>query len=630
MKQVELSFFSPDRTPKKRPNEEDRGEGDSKRVKASEGSETGTNGERKQLVTPPIEIIRSADDDDVEEKDEEVERNGVEDRTGDGAGNKESDLKIVQTGEPHKIDERKLKKQKEVEEKRLVKAEEKRIKKAQLEEEKRVKKEKLEEEKRIRKEKLEEEKRIKREKLEEEKRIKREKLEEEKRIKKELLEEEKKLKKEQREKEKIERQKKKEEDKQKRKAEQDEKKRLKEEECERQKEADEERKRKHSIMNFFHVKTTNVKKTAPTVVSVVENSSATKAEEAKERSDYESFFLPFYVKPNTRLAQQNPERSQFTALNEFLSGKAKVKESFEDYLRNCKDDELLEVETADEVTHKMNLGMIKESQEEFKKVPKKFLQFYENLKAPYCGTYSYSVFDVNEKIATDPFVRVTSTKDLNVNYDYDSDLEDPEDEEDGEGIDLDDEDDEDEDDDEDASGDSSDIDEFVEKDSNNSQASKQKILGPLKPETRWMGEEVTEEDVFGKYFESLGYERLRYSISFPIDPFNDYWKEATVPSKTADTVEPLADGNSTPGTSVVEPMTVKKKIITDTADLRKLIGFILNNRDYTLNTLTELMQKQVLSQYPRSVVKNSIRHFASFNKKQNVWIVNVHEDVSVV
>lgn len=69
-------------------------------------------------------------------------------------------------------------------------------------------------------------------------------------------------------------------------------------------------------------------------------------------------------------------------------------------------------------------------------------------------------------------------------------------------------------------------------------------------------------------------------------------------------------------------MKVRKKTITKEEDVKKLVEFITKNSNYTLGTLTELLQKQIFTQYSRSLVRNSIKHFASFDKKQNMWVLN--------
>ncbi|QPG73627.1 hypothetical protein FOA43_000939 [Brettanomyces nanus] len=561
MKQVELAFFSSNKVSKKHELEDnDARDKNTKKIRTEEDD--------IHLATPPTEISDGSDIEVVEE----VERGHI-DRTEVARINKVTESKRESTPHKNSIEER--------------------------------------EQRKIRKEKEAEERRLKKEKETEERRLKKEKLEEKRQLKKEKIEEERRSKKVQKEKEKLERQKKREE----KKAEQEVMRKQKEEERQKQIEEKEkekilaeEQRKKHSITNFFKLKST----THQDEEYGNEGKYLPIDEIRQDKSDYESFFLPFYVRPETKLVDLRPEKREV----DVNSGS-----SFQSFLRGFKLDEPVhQYSTAQAVVQKMNLGMIKESEDEFMKVPKKFLQFYENVKAPYCGTYSFTIYDVNEDLAINPFAKISTTKDLSINYDYDSDLEKPEDdeEEEGEDIDLeaDDEDDEDEDSSDELSGESSDFDGFVEKedDSQGSSNSKRKILGPLKPESRWIHGTIGDDDAFGQYFNTLGFERLNYTIQFPIDPLCEYWKVEAGSAAT-----PFSTSSSSATASTLQ---AKKRTITDDADLKRMTEFILQNRDYTLNTLTELMQKQVLSQYSRSMVKNSIRQAAAFDKKKNEWVLN--------
>ncbi|KAF6009250.1 hypothetical protein HII13_003595 [Brettanomyces bruxellensis] len=368
--------------------------------------------------------------------------------------------------------------------------------------------------------------------------------------------------------------------------------------------------------------------------------------ENEGKSDFEKFFLPFYVKGNTRLVKHEIDLTKEASLEQFIrnaengENTCKSRTDLNQYFSILANKELknaseikLDYRKAGDVAQKMNLGLIKDSQEDFEKVPRAFLQFYENMKVPYCGTSSYTIFDVKETLATNPFIKITSKQGPTINYEYDSDLEESEDEGDGEDIDLENDDEDDEDDEEDISS-VSDIEGFVEKDgsdSQNSTDSKQKILGPLKPETRWLGQTFSEEDTFGKYFQGIKVKKVQAQLSFPINPFKNYWdgskkyesednssQSKSLPIGTdAHTERSLDTNNTRPGI-----MKVRKKTLTKEEDVNKLMDFVRKNSNYTLGTLTELLQKQIFTECSRSIVRNSIKHFASFDKKQNRWVIN--------
>lgn len=518
---------------------------------------------------------------------------------------------------------RKAKREKEAEEKRAKREKEALEKKEKREkeiEERRIRKAKEIEEKRVKKERLAEERRLKKEKKEEEKEERKRKFEEERRRKKEELEEKKRIK--------------------------EEAKKKKEEEKLRKLKLEEEKRKKQSITNFFHVKATkNSSKIATT--NLVETQKESNG--GKDKSDFERFFLSFYVKPNTRLIKQEVDLTRKNSLEQFIKNAEngenvpEIEADLNKFLQTLASKELISdsdlksaYKKAGDVAQKMNLGLIKDSQEEFRKVPRVFLQFYENIKVPYCGTSSYTIFDLKESISINPFVKIVSKQGPSINYEYDSDLEESEDEGDGEDIDLENDDDDDDDEEEDDTSSVSDIEGFVEKDGNDSQSStdsKQKILGPLKPETRWLGQTLPEDDAFGKYFQHIKVEKVQARLSFPIDPFKNYWQDLQKNDiKDNDDhlnsikLEADTQFGNLPGTNSIQSnvgvMKVRKKTITKEEDVKKLVEFITKNSNYTLGTLTELLQKQIFTQYSRSLVRNSIKHFASFDKKQNMWVLN--------
>ncbi|KAG7831153.1 hypothetical protein KL920_000673 [Ogataea angusta] len=462
----------------------------------------------------------------------------------------------------------------------------------------------------------EEERRLRREQEALERKMRKEREENEKRARREKLEAERLARKEQKEREKLERQQKREaearareakrqqeeEEKARRRAEQEER-ALKKAEAEleklRAKELEQQKLQKQSITNFFKPKDTK----SPT--------SSQPTPEKAANSDYHTYFLPFNVRPGVRMAQRTPQQS--AELDKFLQGQQTSSAPFRDSLVSKRSPRLYA--KASDVIQAYNLGMVKEAQEQLDRVPKKYLRFYENAKPPYLGTYSFLVTSLDFRLALDPFTKIPPDI-LQINYDFDSDLEEEDDDDEGEDVELD----EDSEEDEDGQLDeSSDIEQFVETDENGV-STKKTVIGPLVPVVSWIGQEADGQDQFAQYFSGLQYERLRHNIELPIDPMCDYWgeEEAQEPQSAIKIIE---DTRTSAGAVESGPMTVKKKIITDAAHVAKLASFIAENSDFSINTMTEIAQKQILADYSKAVVKNSIKELATFDKKTNKWAV---------
>ncbi|KAG7702057.1 hypothetical protein KL911_001295 [Ogataea haglerorum] len=466
----------------------------------------------------------------------------------------------------------------------------------------------------------EEERRLKREQEAAERKLRKEREEQEKRMRREKLEAERQARKEQKEREKLERQQKREaearareakrqqeeEERARRRAEQEER-ALKKAEAEleklRAKELEQQKLQKQSIMNFFKPKDTK---------------SPTRSHPTPEKaaaSDYHTYFLPFNVRPGVRMAQRTPQSTtqQRAELDKFFLGQQASSAPFEDSLASKKSAGLYA--KASDVIQTYNMGMLKEAQEQLDRVPVKYLRFYENARPPYLGTYSFLVTNLDFRLALDPFTKIPSDI-LPINYDFDSDLEEEDDDEEGEDVELD----EDSEEDEDGQLDeSSDIEQFVETDENGV-STKRTVIGPLVPVVGWLGQKAGEQDQFAQYFSGLQYERLRHNIELPIDPMCDYWGEED-PQEPQSATKIIEDTRTSAGAVEAGPMTVKKKIITDAAHVAKLASFIAENSDFSINTMTEIAQKQILADYSRAVVKNSIKELATFDKKTNRWAV---------
>lgn len=615
------------------------------------------------------------DDEDQEESEESIDQEIMDLAT-------ESDHEEIENveaadAEKSQSELRKLKREQEREQKQLQK---------QIEEEKKriLKQQKKEEEaerRRLKKEKEEEERRSKREKIEAEREAKRQQKEREKEEKQKKREEEAKLKEEKRKREEEEKTKKKEELERKRHEKILEKQKL-EEEKEQKKLEEEEKIKKRSITNFFKVKPTlsdgNVESTANSLTTSQTTGILAAAQvqkvntEESEKSEFQQYFLPFYVKPNAKLAE-TIKKEISSKWDEFL----KSPSSFIDEPRKVSKEKPIfegKTERAFDVLKCLNAGSMNEANRLFREVPLRYIKFYEKKQPPYFGTFSYTMSDVEEPgldLRLQPWSKITlkrsggavdieeapAGEEAVINYEYDSELEgenaEGEDDEDGEDLDSADE----EDDDDDEAG-SSDIDEFVEKDSaevtsgeresegSGGQMKKRRVIGPLVPALRHCQDEIADGDEFGEYFTTLRWERMNSDIDFPIDPFKNYWKkqgstktekEENVPStsmqgktltsalmsgakdsEASATSSKAAAAAAATGSTV--PLGVKKKVITNAEHVRILLAFVDSHKTLSLNTLAELAVKDgasqgVLGDYSRAVVKNTVKANASFDKK---------------
>ncbi|ODV82789.1 hypothetical protein CANARDRAFT_30581 [[Candida] arabinofermentans NRRL YB-2248] len=567
-----------------------------------------------------------------------------------------AETSIILTTNDKQKKPKKIKEEKELEEQARL------LKKEKIEAERIAKKEQKEKEKLERRMKREEEARIreqKRKQEEEERERKKKEIEEERERKKKEIEEERERKKKEIEEERERKKKELEEERERKRLQREEEKLKQAQEKEKQKEDEKARLKKQSITNFFKPKTP-IKANASLRDSNSALGSNVSSPLKPTKSDYEMYFLPFYLKANTTLVSKIPGKEHSKVLDLHLKGETFEYPDLKSLLRGTRQVEKLNanVPTSFDVVQLMNLGMSVEAEKLVKDVPIKYLEFYENTKAPYYGTYSFNVGDCQKNIAVNPFLKVVSSK-SNFNYNYDSDLEEDEEEEEGEDLDKDDDEDDDDEESDNAVDYGSDIEAFVDSDENSSPQDRRKIIGPLVPITSWIGKSTLgEADDFDKYFETLQYERLRHNITFPIDPLYNYWSEtpateevegmtiietekqnhltsSTLPKGDASTssetdavvVKPItataATGTNTDAVSgCSNPMTVKKVLITDIEDTTKLKYFIANNADFSINTLTEVFQKQIVTKYSKAVVKNSIKALATFDKRRNNWVMN--------
>ncbi|GMF99227.1 unnamed protein product [[Candida] boidinii] len=266
---------------------------------------------------------------------------------------------------------------------------------------------------------------------------------------------------------------------------------------------------------------------------------------------YKDYFLEFYIKSNSKITNNFPSfeetENRKILFDAFLASNVSEEQSFNSFLNssecdindNSKDYKII---SSTDVIQTINMGLSKEAQQLITKVNVKYLQFYENAKPAYCGTYSKCINDCNTELQFAPYTRLPLTDKFTLDYEFDSDLEgdnDEENDEEGDLIDSHDEEDDDDDDDEDDDDmdeDEGTNDKFLvedddEKNNGGASKSKRKIAGPLIPVVKWFGmknEDTDQSDILMQnidYFDNLQYERLHTKIDFPIDPLKDYWTD---------------------------------------------------------------------------------------------------------
>lgn len=369
---------------------------------------------------------------------------------------------------------------------------------------------------------------------EEEKRRKEEEREQQRRIKEEekkRKEEEKRRKEEEREKE--------------RKRKEEEKKR-KEEEKRKKEEA--EAAKQPKIANFFTVKS---KKSEPKADEQV------KKDEDSTKSEFDSTFLPFHIKPNCIVYPQISVEG-VTDDDGDMSSWLKSQQMERGYsIRN----------TARDVVDMMTLGQATEEEilSALNSLPRKHLQFYEDVRPPYVGTFCKP----RCWFATTPCERAVDT----LNYDYDSEAEWVQDDgEDGEDLDVNDE-------SEDALDDEDDdMDEFVAADD---ELSRRSIIGPLVPVIKW-------NDGTDDLFDNLQMEYL-CDIDGPIDPFKDYWSTSVQKNTSA------------------SPNNKKRKLIPEDG-MKQFLGRI-KGQDMNQNLLVEILKKE-FPKYSKEMIRNTLKEAA--------------------
>lgn len=318
-------------------------------------------------------------------------------------------------------------------------------------------------------------------------------------------------------------------------------------------------------------------------------------------NSYEADFLPFFQKKNVIMAPPIELRNSVQMDAYFEALKSGVAPSLDSIFKVEFSQPSLNFTTSQQLVEALNSSNLTESAvlDLVQNLPPiKYLQFYENSKPPFVGTWCSQE---HLKICANNFSPLDTTQ-TGYDYGYDSDL-DWQDEDEGEDID------ELEDGDEEEEEGDDDMDDFVD----NSELRKKGIAGPLQATSIWN----TENSVESQIFDTMKYETLDVNVSFPIDPYKSYWKntrtqelsaEASIPS-----ANPIKSSEETPNV-----LSVQRPTIQDPKVVEELIKFIEKNSDFTIGTLTELAKKEFKS-YTKNILKYTIQSVAIYNKKENGW-----------
>lgn len=325
---------------------------------------------------------------------------------------------------------------------------------------------------------------------------------------------------------------------------------------------------------------------------------------------YSRQFLPFFIKQNVvmapasdLLADELTKRiSSFDAGIKGTSQRAHLS----DLVPPQRFDKRISYTSVQQLVDALNSSTTEKQLQHLVEIlpPIKYLQFYENSKPPYIGTWCSEIHLSTNITQLNPLEMTLTGYD----YNYDSDLDWDGDDDEGEDID----DLEDGDDDDDEANDDDDMEDFV--DDNNEVTKRRRPIGTLNPVSRWNYN--TEEDK--AHFDDLKYERLDYDIQFPIDPLCNYWSgdkvSVSVPKeKITETTIPVKILSGAPNV-----LTPNKPAIKDAKVVAELIKFVEKNSDFTIGTLSELAKKEFKS-YTKSMLKHTIQEVACYNKKKSVW-----------
>lgn len=359
------------------------------------------------------------------------------------------------------------------------------------------------------------------------------------------------------------------------------------------------------ISSFFSVSLDS----APSLEPIESLKGSLDREEVRFKA-YDADFLPFFQKknvvmaPTDRLRQEDLEKRK----KEFQIGLESGSRSTAGEIFDIVSEQpCLNYTTSQQLVEALNSSSLTENTvvQLFKKLPPiKYLRFYENSKPPYVGTWCS---EEHLKVALTP-ANPLDTSLTSYDYGYDSDLDW---QEEGEGDDIDDLEDGEE---EEEDGDD-DMDDFVD----NSELSKScGLIGPLRAVSICNDGSSANQAIF----DCLKYESLDINITFPINPYGNYWGAKTtisqyVPSESPaiPTIASEAISTDQDTFNIIIP---QKPVIKDPKVVEELIKFIKKNSDFTIGTLTELAKKEFKT-YTKNILKYTIQSVAIYNKKENGW-----------
>uniref|UniRef100_A0A060T7X0 ARAD1B23562p n=1 Tax=Blastobotrys adeninivorans TaxID=409370 RepID=A0A060T7X0_BLAAD len=362
----------------------------------------------------------------------------------------------------------------------------------------------------------------------------------------------------------------------------EEEKRKKEEEKRKQ---EEEKRRKEEaqqpkIASFFSI-TSKKKQESPSKENAVQDK-------------FDSIFLPFHVKPNCTLQplhrfsnSSSDEETIRRDLDARLDDTGGQQSDLLDWLRKNKVKRGYSPNiTVPQIIDMLTLGQ--SSQEEIyellTRVPQKHLQFNEDIRPPYVGTFS----KVQCWFPTEPCTRAVSS----YNYDYSSEAEWVEGEEDGEGEDILDDDDSDDSMDDD---DDDDMTEFLDE-SNSDGSNRPALVGPLVPIVKF-------NDGQDPLFHSFPVEVLGV-IDGPIDPYKDYWST------------PSSDSNGFQ--TILKGAAEKKRKVVPEDGIKPLLEKI-SGQDANQILLIEVLKKD-FPQYSKEAIRNTVKDCARrVGDKEKRW-----------
>ncbi|KAL6945452.1 hypothetical protein ACO0QE_002905 [Hanseniaspora vineae] len=527
------------------------------------------------------------------------------------------------------------------------------------------------------KEKERQEREAKKEQERQEKEARKEQERQERELKREQEKQERDARKEQ---EKRERELKRKEEKREREAKKEQERLAKEKKLEEERLAKEKILEKSRISNFFKVSSSNLKaKTEsvniPSASRVIDIESSPISEKTQfsntssNKSDFQKAFSAFYVKTgyqlpaSLKLGNEDLEKS-ISSIDQQLSKDSIISDTSDSiqFLKNAKQDFLSNSSsisshiTAIELLKEIEKGKKPEQEllDMLKRIPHKYIKFYENVRPPYTGTFS----DKTIIPKNDPF----STSETKYDYSYDSDLDWAEGS-DGEAEDLDELDDDDEEDNEEGLDDGE-FDGFLDKDSNenateggdqnanSNQVFKKKVfLTALIPSVQLHNDVTTNFDEDERaYLKAVS---VKLFFPTPIDTHSVIGNpptQASICGEKENSKRKLnaddAQDNASNASNAVntsqkekskspskEPKTKKLKpqppIISELKDLVNILREV-EGSSFTIGTLAEVAKVKTETKYSKKMIKDTIQHYAKKDSGTQKWkLINPSEFASL-